>query len=117
MVVCTVTQTAEPEAAGTSPNGQPPQLSLGTAAARNLATTTKTQPQMQGISSRWLLRILPWVQVDGTAEVLDIPEALGLLAPTPLTIIGGNGRAFDRTAEIYRVAGAAAKLTRKSVDR
>jgi len=68
MVVCTVTQTAEPEVAG-SPNGQQPQapsqLSLGTAAARNLATTTKTQPQMQGISSRWLLRILPWVQVDG----------------------------------------------------
>ena len=31
------------------------QLSLGTGAARNLATTTKTPPQMQGISSRWLL--------------------------------------------------------------
>ncbi|HEY9475766.1 MAG TPA: family 2B encapsulin nanocompartment shell protein [Mycobacteriales bacterium] len=42
-------------------------LSLGTAAARNLATTTKSVPQMQGISSRWLLRILPWVQVAGGA--------------------------------------------------
>ncbi|OUC95093.1 family 2B encapsulin nanocompartment shell protein [Streptosporangium minutum] len=41
------------------------QLSLGTAAARNLATTTKTVPQMQEISSRWLLRMLPWVQVSG----------------------------------------------------
>ncbi len=41
------------------------QLSLSTAAARNLATTTKTVPQMQGISSRWLLRKLPWVQVAG----------------------------------------------------
>src|SRR5215470_13130773 len=41
------------------------QLSLGTAAARNLATTTKTAPQMQGITSRWLLRMLPWVQVSG----------------------------------------------------
>ena len=41
------------------------QLSLGTDAARNLATTTKTVPQMQGISSRWLLKMLPWVQVDG----------------------------------------------------
>lgn len=39
--------------------------SLGTAAARNLATTTKSVPQMQGISSRWLLRVLPWVQVSG----------------------------------------------------
>ncbi|CAM5337343.1 hypothetical protein STENM223S_04734 [Streptomyces tendae] len=34
-----------------------PQQSLGTAAARNLATTTKSVPQMQEISSRWLLRI------------------------------------------------------------
>ncbi|MEU8546481.1 family 2B encapsulin nanocompartment shell protein [Streptomyces roseoverticillatus] len=41
------------------------QLSLGIAAARNLATTTKTAPQMQGISSRWLLRTLPWVEVKG----------------------------------------------------
>ncbi len=39
--------------------------SLSTAAARKLATTTKTAPQMQGITSRWLLRVLPWVQVRG----------------------------------------------------
>ena len=42
-----------------------PQLSLGTAAARNLATTTKSAPQMQGITSRWLLRVLPWVETKG----------------------------------------------------
>ncbi|MEU4795969.1 family 2B encapsulin nanocompartment shell protein [Streptomyces sp. NPDC023327] len=42
-----------------------PQKSLGTSAARNLATTTKSVPQMQEISSRWLLRMLPWVQVQG----------------------------------------------------
>jgi hypothetical protein len=30
-----------------------------------LATTTKSVPQMQGITSRWLLRILPWVQASG----------------------------------------------------
>ncbi|WP_248962195.1 family 2B encapsulin nanocompartment shell protein [Sphaerisporangium perillae] len=41
------------------------QLSLGTAAARNLATTTKSVPQMQEITSRHLLRLLPWVQVIG----------------------------------------------------
>ncbi|MFC8225468.1 family 2B encapsulin nanocompartment shell protein [Streptomyces sp. NPDC057287] len=45
----------------------PPQQSLGTAAARNLATTTKSAPQMQEITSRWLLRMLPWVQVQGGA--------------------------------------------------
>ncbi|MEU7139825.1 family 2B encapsulin nanocompartment shell protein [Nocardia sp. NPDC046473] len=40
-------------------------MSLSTAAARNLATTTKTPPQMAGITSRWLLRQLPWVQASG----------------------------------------------------
>ncbi|MEU2852846.1 family 2B encapsulin nanocompartment shell protein [Streptomyces syringium] len=46
------------------------QQSLDTSAARQLATTTKSVPQMQGISSRWLLRVLPWVQVSaGTYRV------------------------------------------------
>ncbi|GAB3003993.1 family 2B encapsulin nanocompartment shell protein [Saccharothrix stipae] len=44
-----------------------PRLSLGTAAARNLATTTKSVPQMQGITSRWLLKLLPWVEAKGGA--------------------------------------------------
>ncbi|MCX5205731.1 family 2B encapsulin nanocompartment shell protein [Streptomyces sp. NBC_00237] len=38
---------------------------LTTAGARMLATTTKTPPQMQGITSRWLSRKLPWVAVKG----------------------------------------------------
>ncbi|GAA2135867.1 family 2B encapsulin nanocompartment shell protein [Kitasatospora kazusensis] len=41
------------------------QQSLATAAARNLATTTKSAPQMQEITSRWLLKVLPWVQTSG----------------------------------------------------
>jgi hypothetical protein len=41
------------------------QTSLGTAAARKLATVTKSEPQMQGITSRWLLRQLPWVETKG----------------------------------------------------
>ena len=41
------------------------QQSLSTAAAKNLATTTKTPPQNQNITSRWLLRMLPWVEVSG----------------------------------------------------
>jgi CRP-like cAMP-binding protein len=45
--------------------GEQLQTSLGTAAARKLASTTKSAPQMQGISSRWLLKVLPWVQVSG----------------------------------------------------
>ncbi|WP_299531368.1 family 2B encapsulin nanocompartment shell protein [uncultured Streptomyces sp.] len=43
------------------------QSSLSTAAARNLASTTKSAPQMQEITSRWLLRMLPWVETKGGA--------------------------------------------------
>ncbi len=55
-------QPAEPEAPHRDDQAK---LSLSTAAARNLATTTKSQPQMQGISPRWLLRLLPFVQTKG----------------------------------------------------
>ncbi|MCK7625693.1 cyclic nucleotide-binding domain-containing protein [Streptomyces sp. RS10V-4] len=56
-----VDPTSGPQTEGTEPQ----RSSLDTGAARNLATTTKTPPQMQGISSRWLLRVLPWTQVSG----------------------------------------------------
>ncbi|KJY41189.1 family 2B encapsulin nanocompartment shell protein [Streptomyces sp. R33] len=51
--------------AGSEPEVQTPQRSLATSAARNLATTTKSAPQMQEITSRWLLKMLPWVSVQG----------------------------------------------------
>ncbi|MFD7014831.1 family 2B encapsulin nanocompartment shell protein [Streptomyces sp. NPDC059161] len=54
----------------TSPEAEleaPRRKSLSTAAARNLATTAKSAPQMQEITSRWLLRMLPWVEVKGGA--------------------------------------------------
>ncbi|SFP46365.1 Cyclic nucleotide-binding domain-containing protein [Actinomadura madurae] len=37
---------------------------LSTQAARNLATTTKSVPQMRGITPRWLMALLPWVRAD-----------------------------------------------------
>ncbi|MGH3250962.1 MAG: family 2B encapsulin nanocompartment shell protein [Trebonia sp.] len=40
-------------------------LSLSTDAASQLATTTKSVPQTQGITPRWLLRTLPWVAAPG----------------------------------------------------
>lgn len=40
-------------------------LSLSTGAARQIATTTKSVPQTQGITPRWLLRMLPWVEAPG----------------------------------------------------
>src|SRR5208337_782703 len=41
------------------------QRSVTTSVARNLANTTKTKPKMMSITPRWLLSLLPWVQVDG----------------------------------------------------
>ena len=41
------------------------QRSVTTAVARNLAHTTKTAPKMMSITPRWLLSMLPWVQVNG----------------------------------------------------
>lgn len=95
------------------------QQSLGTQAARNLATTTKSPPLMQGISSRWLLKLLPWVQVSGGvfrvnrrlsyavgdgrvtftntgASVQVIPQELG-----ELTLLKG----FDDLAVLTALAG------------
>ena len=45
-------------------------------------------------------------------RILDVPDALGCLAPRPLTLIGAQDAAFDRTAEIYRLAGAANRFDR-----
>ena len=70
------------------------QQSLSTAAARNLATTTKTAPQMQGITSRWLLRMLPWVQVSGGTYRVN-----RRLSYT----VGGGKVSFAQTADDVRV--------------
>ncbi len=45
-----------------SVEGGQPQLSLSKDAARNLSKTTKSAPQTQEITPRWLLKMLPWVQ-------------------------------------------------------
>jgi dienelactone hydrolase len=50
----------------------------------------------------------------GIQRVLDIPEALGLLAPdVKLTLIGTKDAAFDKTAAIYKLAGAEGKFKRE----
>lgn len=46
-------------------------------------------------------------------RVLDIPEALGCLAPKPLHLKNASATAFDKTAAIYKAAGAADKLKRE----
>src|SRR6266545_7098954 len=62
-VVAVMTESTQLDIGTEEPENTP--SSLGTAAARNLATTTKSVPQMQAITSRWLLRLLPWVQTSG----------------------------------------------------
>ncbi|GAB3170125.1 family 2B encapsulin nanocompartment shell protein [Myceligenerans halotolerans] len=54
-----------PAPSGLTADDRSAPTSLSTAAARNLASTTKSVPQMQEVTSRWLLRILPWVQTSG----------------------------------------------------
>ncbi|MFI5982345.1 family 2B encapsulin nanocompartment shell protein [Streptomyces sp. NPDC051555] len=66
----------------------------GSDAARNLAHTAKSVPQMQGISSRWLLRVLPWVDVPGGTYRVNRRLAFTL----------GDGRvAFDTAGARTRV--------------
>ncbi len=75
----------------------PDPTALGTGTARQLATTTKSLPQMQGISPRWLSRRLPWVDVEaGTYRVnRRLVHALG------------DGRiAFDQSGSTVRVIPA-----------
>jgi CRP-like cAMP-binding protein len=92
--VAAVTNTEPMSAELGSQNGQQPQLSLGTDAARNLATTTKTPPQMQSITSRWLLRLLPWVQASGGVYRVN----------RRLTYTLGDGRvSFSNTGTEVRV--------------
>jgi CRP-like cAMP-binding protein len=87
---------ARPEAA---------QQSLSTAAARNLATTTKSQPQMQEITSRWLLRKLPWVQVSGgTYRVNQRRSYVVGDGRIDVDYVVGDGRfAVDRSSAHARV--------------
>jgi len=71
------------------------QQSLSTAAARNLATTTKTVPQMQNITSRWLLRMLPWVNVSGGTYRVNCRLSYE---------VGGSGQvSFAQTADATTV--------------
>jgi dienelactone hydrolase len=47
-------------------------------------------------------------------RVLDLPTALGLLAPdVRLTLLNAKDPAFDKTAALYKLAGAADKFERK----
>ena len=48
----------------------------------------------------------------GVCRILDIPDALGLLAPRPLVLRDTKPKAFDKTHGYYRAAGAEQELRR-----
>lgn len=82
-------------AAKTGPT-PPPALALGDRAARTLANTTKTVPQMSTITPRWLPRMLSWEPVEaGVYRVTAVshPEAVNVVcgeydeSPLPTTFV------------------------------
>jgi hypothetical protein len=50
-------------------------------------------------------------------RVCDIPEALGMLAPRPVILVGGKSDLAVKALAIYRSAGAATKLVLKAETR
>jgi dienelactone hydrolase len=46
-------------------------------------------------------------------RILDVPEALGMAAPTPLTLVNAPDAVFQRVAQVYESAGAKGKVKRK----
>jgi hypothetical protein len=64
--------------------------SVSIGAARQLATTAKTPPQMVGVTPRWLLRLLPWVNVpSGTYRVNRRNVIVHERARVPLSVEDG----------------------------
>ena len=60
------------------------QRALGDQAARLLATTTKTAPQLEAITPRWLVSLLQWVPLDsGTFRINRVR------ASTPINVACG----------------------------
>jgi len=80
------------------------QQSLSTSAARNLATTTKTAPQMLGITPRYLLRALPWVELE--AGVYRVNRRRGFILGDGLisTYTDGAGTARVIAEDLREIA-------------
>ncbi|TQF08074.1 cyclic nucleotide-binding domain-containing protein [Kitasatospora acidiphila] len=92
----------------TETSQQSPQ-SLSTAAARNLATTTKTVPQMLGITPRYLLRALPWVELE--AGVYRVNRRRGFILGDGLISTSTDGNGNPRViAEDLREIGFLSQL-------
>src|SRR5262245_49859994 len=59
-------------------------MALSSLAAQNLATTSKTSPMWEGITPRWVLKLLPWVQVrSGIYRITRVTTPAQVLAEHP----------------------------------
>ena len=71
------------------------------------------EPEIAGL----ILREPPTSHMDASAPALlnvlrvcDVPEALGMVAPRPVTLITQQGERFPKASAVYAAAGAADKL-------
>jgi dienelactone hydrolase len=98
-------------------NNPPPLFVAGEGATAVLAIyAALLEPDIAGL----MLRQPPASHLAGSAPALlnvlrvcDVPEALGMVAPRLVTLLGGAVDAFQRSAAIYRAAGAAEKFVVK----
>jgi predicted acylesterase/phospholipase RssA/CRP-like cAMP-binding protein len=73
----------------------PEPLSVKAAVARKLATILKTRPQMTEITLRWLLKLLPWVNVQGGTYRVNRPGT-STPAASPATDGSSDGATLAR---------------------
>jgi hypothetical protein len=80
----------------------PRQQSIDTKAARHLAITNNTIAQMVGITPRWLLHFLPWVQVQSGTYRVNRTKAV--LKPAPkVRVSTENGRSSVTTEDLRTI--------------
>ncbi len=76
--------------------------SIDVRGARQLATTTKTIPQMAGITPRWLLRLLPWVNVESGTYRVNRRKAVGRKS-VRVAVALENGHAQVRAEDLRKI--------------
>jgi hypothetical protein len=70
----------------------------------SIASVTIVDPPVSHVNGPTFLNVM---------RVLDVPEALGLVAPRRLTLVNAGAPEFDRTQKIYERAGAEQQLIRR----
>jgi Phage capsid-like protein/Cyclic nucleotide-binding domain len=110
MTVITTNESRQLQSSVTGEVAQTPQLqqSLSTKAARNLSITNNTVPQVVGVTPRWLLHFLPWVQVQSGTYRVNRTKVV--LKPSPKVLINNNNGFSTIAPEELRVIPILAKL-------